>query len=68
MRQCDAEKGERLGGPRGVVAGGGGDVRGPARAQEPDGRGAEGGHHLGDGAGAHLGAVFIEGHIGGFAR
>jgi len=58
-----AEQGEggvRLGR---VIAAGGGDGGRAGAAEEADGRVAQGGHDLGDGTGAHLRAILVEGDI-----
>ncbi len=47
----------------GVVINGRGDVPEPGLTEDPDHHVAQGGHHLGGGAGADLAAVLIEGHI-----
>ena len=57
------DKSKRSPGLGGVVAAGGGDVGGARRAQEAKGRVAQRGHDLGDGPAAHLGPIFIEGHV-----
>ncbi len=45
------------------VAAGGGDLRRAEAADHPDGGVAEGGHRLRGVAGAHGGAVLVEGHV-----
>jgi len=57
------DEGQSRSGLGGVVATGGGDVGGARRAQEAKGRVAQRGHDLGDGPAAHLGPIFIEGHV-----
>jgi len=64
---CSLSRGARLEegafGLGGAAAAGGGDVGLAGVAEEGDGRGADGGEHLGDRAGADLGAVLVEGHV-----
>ncbi len=57
------DEGKRSAGLGGIVATGGGDIRGAGGAQEADGGVAQRRHDLRDGPAADLGAIFIEGHV-----